>query len=77
MKPGYVIQIVSKVHGKGLRVLENGRVDCGGESGTSCEWCVCVCVCVCLSECVCVCACVCLSECACVCVCVCERERVV
>ena len=38
LKPGYVVQIISKVCGKSLRVLENGYVDCAGESGTACEF---------------------------------------
>ena len=37
LKRNYVVQLVSKVCGKSLRVLENGVIDCGGESGTACE----------------------------------------
>ena len=32
-----MVQLISKLHGKSLRVLENGMVDCGGESGTACK----------------------------------------
>ncbi len=55
LKSGYIIQIVSKVNGKSLRVLENGKVDCLGETGTACECVrVRVCVRVCVRACVCV-----------------------
>ena len=37
LKAGYVVQVVSKLCGKSLRVLENGVLDCGGETGTACE----------------------------------------
>ena len=37
LKAGYVVQVVSKLCGKSLRVLENGIVDCGGDAGTACE----------------------------------------
>lgn len=37
LKDGYVVQLISKVGGKCLRVLERGQVDCLGEAGTSCE----------------------------------------
>ena len=32
-----MVQFVNKLCGKSLRVLENGAVDCAGESGTACE----------------------------------------
>ena len=38
LKAGYVVQVVSKLCGKSLRILENGTVDCGGESGTACKF---------------------------------------
>ena len=37
LKSGFVVQVVSKVCGRSLRVLENGALDCAGESGTACE----------------------------------------
>lgn len=37
LKAGYVVQFVSKLCGRSIRVLERGVVDCAGESGTSCE----------------------------------------
>jgi hypothetical protein len=39
LKTGYVVQLVSKLCGKSLRVLENGVLDCGGDTGTACESC--------------------------------------
>lgn len=38
LKGGYIVQVISKVCGKSLRVLENGAVDCGGASGTACQF---------------------------------------
>lgn len=32
-----MLQVISKLCGKSLRVLENGVLDCAGDSGTSCE----------------------------------------
>ena len=37
LKAGYVVQVISKVCGKSLRVLENGALDCAGDTGTACE----------------------------------------
>ena len=39
LKTGYVVQLVTKLSGKSLRVLENGVLDCGGHTGTACESC--------------------------------------
>jgi hypothetical protein len=38
LKTGYVVQLVSKLCGKSLRVLENGVLDCGGDTGTACQF---------------------------------------
>ncbi|KAL5499673.1 hypothetical protein EMCRGX_G011129 [Ephydatia muelleri] len=38
LKDGYVVQLISKVGGKCLRVLERGQVDCLGEAGTSSQF---------------------------------------
>ena len=38
LKTGYVVQFFSKLCGKSLRVLENGALDCGGHTGTACEF---------------------------------------
>ena len=37
LKSGNVVQIVSKLCGKSLRILERGVVDCAGDAGTACE----------------------------------------
>ena len=37
LKGGYIVQVISKLCGKSLRVLENGVVDCAGDAGTACE----------------------------------------
>ena len=46
LKGGYIVQVVSKLCGKSLRVLENGVVDCAGDSGTACELVQCI-ICTC------------------------------
>lgn len=38
LTPGHVVQLVSKVNGNCLRVLDNGAVDCRGETGPACEF---------------------------------------
>ena len=35
LKPGFRVQLVSKVCGKSLRTLEGGKVDCMGTAGTA------------------------------------------
>lgn len=37
LKNGFVVQLISKLCGKSLRVLENGVLDCGGDTGTACK----------------------------------------
>ena len=37
LKNGFVVQLISKLCGKSLRVLENGALDCGGDTGTACK----------------------------------------
>lgn len=38
LKSGNVVQIVSKLCGKSLRILERGVVDCAGDAGTACQF---------------------------------------
>ena len=38
LKPGYVVQLISKLTGKSLRVLENGLLDCTINKGSACEF---------------------------------------
>jgi hypothetical protein len=38
LKSGYIVQLVSKLCGKKLRVLENGVLDCAGDAGTACQF---------------------------------------
>lgn len=38
LRGGYIVQVISKLCGKSLRVLENGVVDCAGDAGTACQF---------------------------------------